>query len=194
MVRHGESTVNVAGTHIGGVSAHVPLTPLGVQQSQEAGRRLRDQGVRFAAAYVSTTRRAEQTFAHMGLEGPDGILTAEAVEQSQGDWEGMLKSGVYTHPAVVAAFAADDWGFRGGYVVKGESKRETALRMWNLVECIRTRHGSGEVLLVTHGNAMRYMLAKMFDMHYKHFKFPNASATVIQCSEHGQWSLESFEQ
>ena len=194
MIRHGETLMNAAGTHIGGVSAHVPLSPRGVQQSKDAGHRLRNQGAVFAAAYVSTTLRTDQTFVYMNVRTATVIRTADAMEQSQGDWEGTPVT-VYQRPDVAAAFAADNWGQQPGDAIKGESKRETAMRMLHLVECIRNQHGASEILIVTHGNAIRYMLAEMFDRPrhtaYRHNRIRNASATVIQCAIDGAWALEA---
>lgn len=62
LIRHGQSTWNLDNRFTGWVD--VDLTPLGVQQAQSAGRRLKAAGFDFDIAYTSVLKRAVWTLWH----------------------------------------------------------------------------------------------------------------------------------
>lgn len=62
LIRHGESTWNLENRFTGWTD--VDLTPLGVQQAQQAGRLLKAQGYEFDVAYTSVMKRAIWTLWH----------------------------------------------------------------------------------------------------------------------------------
>ncbi len=62
LIRHGESTWNLENRFTGWVD--VELTPTGVAQAQEAGRRLKAEGFDFDVAYTSVLKRAIWTLWH----------------------------------------------------------------------------------------------------------------------------------
>lgn len=62
LIRHGQSTWNLENRFTGWVD--VELTPLGVDQAQAAGRRLKAQGFDFDLAYTSVLKRAVWTLWH----------------------------------------------------------------------------------------------------------------------------------
>lgn len=62
LIRHGQSTWNLENRFTGWVD--VDLTPLGVQQAQSAGRRLKAAGLDFDIAYTSVLKRAVWTLWH----------------------------------------------------------------------------------------------------------------------------------
>jgi 2,3-bisphosphoglycerate-dependent phosphoglycerate mutase len=62
LIRHGQSTWNLDNRFTGWVD--VDLTPLGVQQAQTAGRRLKAAGFDFDIAYTSVLKRAVWTLWH----------------------------------------------------------------------------------------------------------------------------------
>jgi len=57
VVRHGQSTANLAGTYSGW--SHVPLTEKGIADAAHAGQLLK--GIEFAKVYASDLKRAMQT-------------------------------------------------------------------------------------------------------------------------------------
>ena len=59
LIRHGQSTWNLDNRFTGWVD--VELTPLGVEQAQTAGRRLKAAGFDFDIAYTSVLKRAVWT-------------------------------------------------------------------------------------------------------------------------------------
>jgi 2,3-bisphosphoglycerate-dependent phosphoglycerate mutase len=62
LIRHGQSTWNLDNRFTGWVD--VDLTPLGVEQAQTAGRRLKAAGIDFDIAYTSVLKRAVWTLWH----------------------------------------------------------------------------------------------------------------------------------
>jgi 2,3-bisphosphoglycerate-dependent phosphoglycerate mutase len=68
LIRHGESTWNLENRFTGWTD--VDLTPLGVQQAQQAGRQLKADGYEFDIAYTSVLKRAIWTLWH-GLDQMD---------------------------------------------------------------------------------------------------------------------------
>ena len=62
LIRHGESTWNLANRFTGWTD--VDLTPLGVQQAQQAGQLLKAEGFEFDIAYTSVLKRAIWTLWH----------------------------------------------------------------------------------------------------------------------------------
>ena len=62
LIRHGESTWNLENRFTGWTD--VDLTPLGVQQAQQAGRLLKADGYEFDIAYTSVLKRAIWTLWH----------------------------------------------------------------------------------------------------------------------------------
>ena len=62
LIRHGESTWNLANRFTGWTD--VDLTPLGVQQAQQAGQLLKAEGFEFDVAYSSVLKRAIWTLWH----------------------------------------------------------------------------------------------------------------------------------
>jgi 2,3-bisphosphoglycerate-dependent phosphoglycerate mutase len=62
LIRHGESTWNLENLFTGWTD--VELTPLGVQQAQQAGRLLKAEGFEFDIAYTSVLKRAIWTLWH----------------------------------------------------------------------------------------------------------------------------------
>jgi 2,3-bisphosphoglycerate-dependent phosphoglycerate mutase len=62
LIRHGESTWNLENRFTGWTD--VDLTPLGVQQAQQAGRLLKSEGYEFDVAYTSVLKRAIWTLWH----------------------------------------------------------------------------------------------------------------------------------
>ena len=62
LIRHGESTWNLENRFTGWTD--VDLTPLGVEQAQQAGRLLKAEGYEFDIAYTSVLKRAVWTLWH----------------------------------------------------------------------------------------------------------------------------------
>lgn len=101
MVRHGQSEWNAKNLFNGWVDTK--LSPVGVEQAQEAGQLLAESGIQFDQAYTSVLTRAIQTL-HLVLEEDGQLWIPEAKswrlnERNYGDLQGLNK-----------ADAAEKWG------------------------------------------------------------------------------------
>ncbi|KRN77397.1 2,3-diphosphoglycerate-dependent phosphoglycerate mutase [Weissella minor] len=101
MVRHGQSEWNAKNLFNGWVDTK--LSPVGVEQAQEAGQLLAESGIQFDQAYTSVLTRAIQTL-HLVLEEDGQLWIPEAKswrlnERNYGALQGLNK-----------ADAAEKWG------------------------------------------------------------------------------------
>ncbi len=163
LVRHGQSLWNLENRFTGWVD--VPLTPLGEQEAEDAGRRLR--GRHFDVAYTSVLTRAEETLRialeTMGATPP--IIRDQALnERHYGDLQGLNK-----------AATAEKYGdeqvriWRRSYATpppNGEALADTAARTLPFFErAILGDIAQGKnVLVVAHGNSNRSIVMRLDDL------------------------------
>lgn len=155
LVRHGESTANLANVFTGWLD--VALSPAGEAEARVAADKLR--GFRFDAAYSSTLARAERTLDIIlaGIGQPAiPVHHAEALrERMYGDLQGLNK----TETALKYGQAqVDEW--RRSYDVApphGESLQQTQARAVAYYEAdIAPQLRAGQnILVVSHGNTLR---------------------------------------
>ena len=169
LVRHGESTWNVAGL-AQGHDDQAELTSRGVRQASDAAWRFRDHPIR--AIYASDLRRAQQTAAAFAaVVGVPVFADARLRERGLGVLEG----------APSAALGRPVTGLDGGRVVDpdarpagGESVRELYQRAAAFCSDLATTIGddgdlgavgfpglpdAGDVVVVAHGGTVRVLAA-----------------------------------
>lgn len=164
LVRHGETEGNVAkilDTRVPGL----PLTERGVAQAKSFGTNLSAPPRRL---FCSTALRARQTAAH--IESVTGVA-AESIdglyEVQVGDLEGLNSEAAHeTFQRVYRAWHRGDLQPR---VPGGETGQEVLDRYLPALENIRTRYLStgtepGDILLVSHGAAMRLVARVIADI------------------------------
>ena len=185
LIRHGESTWNLANRFTGWVD--VPLTATGVAQAQQAGRLLKEAGFEFDVAYTSVLKRAVWTLWH-ALDQMDrtwlpvvndwrlnerhygalqGLNKAETAKQ-YGDEQVLLWRRSYDTPP--PPMAEDDArGERAdpryakldaGQVPLTECLKDTVARvlpLWNETLAPAIRSGQ-RVLIAAHGNSIRALV------------------------------------
>lgn len=152
LVRHGESQANLERRFT--LHDDEPLTPLGVDQARETGRRLR---ALYAptALYASPFARAVHTAREIGASfGLEPALAPELHEQSFGDLRGRAYAEYY--PVVAAIAELDRWHHRAP---GGESLAEVCLRVGPALDRIAHRHPGEQVLVVSHGGVMAALRA-----------------------------------
>lgn len=168
VVRHAESVANSEQRFTR--HDHEPLTPLGVEQAREAGRRLA--GIGFGAAYSSPYYRARQTALEI-LEQQKQLeleLEESIREQSFGSFAGSLWSRYY--PLVTSVSMAERWAHRPP---GGESLQDVRGRIAPAFDRIASRHPSQSVLVVCHGAVMVALRAHVSgDPHPMPESTPNA--------------------
>ncbi|MDI3469500.1 MAG: Phosphoglycerate mutase [Pseudolabrys sp.] len=166
LVRHGQSEWNLKNLFTGW--RDVDLTEQGVGEAQEAGRKLKAQGLKFDIAYTSALKRAQRTLQIMldelGQPAVPVIRNQALNERDYGDLSGLNKDD-----------ARAKWGeeqvhiWRRSYDVAppgGESLRDTAARVLPYyIQDILPRVLRGErVLVAAHGNSLR-ALVMVLDRH-----------------------------
>jgi broad specificity phosphatase PhoE len=151
ILRHGETTWNVAGRWQGWID--VELAAAGEQQAAARGALLADSGIAFAAIISSDLRRAAQTaeVIRASVGAPDVVLDAGLRERHGGEFEGLD----------AAAIDAGWPGFRDRWRAGLEDAPpggESDADVWKRVHDVLARLDSiddGPVLLVTHGGVAR---------------------------------------
>jgi broad specificity phosphatase PhoE len=148
LVRHGETDWNREHR----VQGHtdVPLNARGSAQAAALAESLA--AVPLTAIYSSDLGRAEATAATVARDrGLEVTVDARLREKNFGSWEGL------TDVEIAARFPD---AVRGGWG-DGETTDDVAARVIEIVEVIRARHGDGTVLVVSHGGALRAILAHL---------------------------------
>ena len=154
MVRHGESTWNVLGL-IQGHADRPTLTDKGHRQSAQVAKRFRQGGV--GAIYSSDLARARETAAYVGKAlGLPVAIDPALRERCFGSYEGLPQG----------ELDAGDSGICGDHVVDasarpagGESLDEVYERVGSFLERLQNERHHGDVVVVSHGGAIRAMRA-----------------------------------
>ena len=164
LLRHGQSEWNLKNLFTGW--RDVGLSPLGIEEAKEAGRRLKTHGVVFDIAFTSALKRAqhtlELTLAEMGQSSVPEKRDQALNERDYGDLVGMNKDD-----------ARKKWGeeqvhlWRRSYDVQppgGESLRDTVARAlpYYCQHILPAVLRGNRVLVAAHGNSLR-ALAMVLD-------------------------------
>lgn len=154
LLRHGETEWNLSGRWQG-QSQNTPLSDRGRTQAEIVSRRLRAYPIR--AIYSSDLLRAFETAQIIGEAlGLEPIAKQGLRESDIGQWTGLTWSEIAARfPEEVAAMIAGQDVRRGG----GESYSELGARLATTLEWVVARHGGQTVLLVSHGAAIRSLVA-----------------------------------
>jgi broad specificity phosphatase PhoE len=190
LLRHGETEWNLSGRWQG-QAADTPLTELGRQQARIVARRLRAYPIR--AIYSSDLLRAFETAQIAGQTlGLTPIADIALRESDIGAWTGLTWDEITVrYPDEVAAMYAGQEVRRGG----GESYGELQTRLATAVERIAARHPGQTVLLVSHGAALRSLVAHALDASLAQMHRiaigGNTALSVIQI-RHGHLRLVSY--
>jgi broad specificity phosphatase PhoE len=160
LVRHGESRANLEARFT--LHDDEPLTPLGVEQARETGRRLRAYD-RPVALYASPFARALHTAREIGAFFE---LAPEIVHELHEQSFGELRGRAYAEyrPLVAAIAELDRWHYRAP---GGESLVEVASRVGPALDRIADRHPGEQVVVVSHGGvmaALRAYAARSFEL------------------------------
>ena len=160
LLRHGQSEWNLKNLFTGW--RDVDLTPLGVEEAKEAGRRLKARGIAFDMAFTSALIRAQSTLkltlAEMGQTGLPESRDQALNERDYGDLVGLDKDD-----------ARRKWGeeqvhlWRRSYDVQppgGESLKDTVARAlpYYCQHILPAVLNGKRVLVAAHGNSLRALI------------------------------------
>lgn len=189
-IRHAESTGNQQPHLICGRSNHYPLSELGSIQAKKLGQRLTNERIQFDHWFTSPAERTIQTAAHIeAMTGFAPALVSDQVqEQWMGDWEGQLRTDVYTEE-VLRQMNTNNWHYKAH---RGESQFEVENRLYAFVEPLLTHPPASMIGIVSHGIAIKCLLRKILDsspsMTHK-IQLNNTSLTVLRHDQTG-WTVE----
>jgi 2,3-bisphosphoglycerate-dependent phosphoglycerate mutase len=160
LLRHGQSEWNLKNLFTGWRDPD--LTPAGVEEAKEAGRRLKARGLTFDLAFTSALIRAQHTLdltlAEMGLTGLPESRDQALNERDYGDLCGLNKDD-----------ARKKWGeeqvhlWRRSYDVQppgGESLKDTVARTlpYYCQNILPSVLNGERVLVAAHGNSLRALV------------------------------------
>src|SRR3954468_9389262 len=160
LVRHGQSEWNLKNLFTGWKDPD--LTPQGVAEAKEAGRKLKAQGLSFDIAFTSVLKRAQHTLdltlAELGQTGLPVRKHLALNERDYGDLSGLNKDD-----------ARKKWGeeqvhiWRRSYDVAppgGESLKDTSARTlpYYIQEILPQVLQGKRVLIAAHGNSLRALV------------------------------------
>ena len=160
LVRHGQSDWNLKNLFTGWKDPD--LSPKGVEEAQEAGRRLKAMGLAFDTAYTSALTRAQNTLTlllgELGQQGLETTRDQALNERDYGDLCGLNKDD-----------ARKKWGeeqvhlWRRSYDVPppgGESLKDTVARVlpYYCQHILPSVLGGKRVIVAAHGNSLRALV------------------------------------
>ncbi|WP_336294192.1 2,3-bisphosphoglycerate-dependent phosphoglycerate mutase [Bartonella sp. CB169] len=160
LIRHGQSEWNLKNLFTGWKDPD--LTEKGCSEAIEAGKKLREAGLKFDIAYTSALQRAQKTAQYileqMGQSNLELIKNTALNERNYGDLSGLNKDEV-----------CQKWGeeqvqlWRRSYAIappNGESLRDTGARVlpYYLYHIQPRILRSQTVLITAHGNSLRALI------------------------------------
>ncbi len=189
ILRHGESLWNEENRFTGWVD--VPLSQKGVEQAEDAGKKISKSGIKFDVAYTSILSRAIDTLGIvLKYLGDIPIIKDSALnERMYGDLQGLNKEDTARKYGEEQVHI-----WRRSYDVKppnGESLEDTQKRTIPFfVNCIMTDlKERRNVLVVAHGNSLRSIamyLENMTKEQVLNFEIPTGLPIIYSIDEEGK--------
>lgn len=161
LIRHGETEWNR--DHIVMGHSDAPLTEAGIRQAVELAALLRS--IDFSAVYSSDSSRAVRTAEIVGGVGSSLVKKSVALrERNFLKFEGMsvaeYREKTKSSRAIKDALPEDKrWNFKIAGCV--ESDASLVARVVSSLQSIAAPHLGGNILVVTHGGPIRFLLVKL---------------------------------
>jgi len=179
LVRHGHT--DAAGKRLTGRAPGVHLNELGRRQAERLVERL--DGVRIDAIVSSPLERCRETAAPLAKARGRAVDVGRAwIEVGYGEWTGRSISQLRrTKLWRRVMFAPSNVRFPGG-----ESLLEVQGRAVDATLDIAARHARGTVLVVSHADVIRLLVAHLAGMHPDHLQrlsIDTASITAVSISD-----------
>jgi 2,3-bisphosphoglycerate-dependent phosphoglycerate mutase len=188
-VRHGETEWNAELREMGHLDS--PLTPLGIQQAQALGHRLKNLG--FDALYSSDLGRAVQTAEIIGRICDKPVqLNSSLRERHMGVFQGLTRQEISEkYPEQMAAY--ERIGFLD-LIPGGETAQERTDRSVRILTEIASRHPEQTVVVVTHGGFLTGFLGFVLGIPFsngRRYRKENASFNAFEYLE-PNWYLQTW--
>ena len=179
LVRHGHT--DAAGKRLTGQAPGVHLNELGRRQAERLVERL--EGVRIDAIVSSPLERCRETAAPLAKARGRAVDVGRAwIEVGYGEWTGRSISQLRrTKLWRRVMFAPSNVRFPGG-----ESLLEVQGRAVDATLDIAARHARGTVVVVSHADVIRLLVAHVAGMHADHLQrlsIDTASITAVSISD-----------
>lgn len=188
LVRHGQTDWNIEGRWQG--YEPVPLNVDGWSQARALGQSMRGRPIHTIVS--SDLPRAFQTASAIGdVIGVQPRLDERLREFHLGIFQGHTREEmIEKFPLEWQDFQADYWDY---HIPSGESRRMMQSRVFSAWEDILVSGIGPEVVIVSHGGALKMLLLKLFpdvpDLDAAHLG--NTSVTTLERGDHG-WRLASI--
>ena len=178
LVRHGHT--DAAGNRLTGWASGVHLNELGRREAAELTERLDDLPVR--AIYSSPLERCRETAAPLAkARGLPVRIRRRLIEVDYGEWTGRPISQLRrTKLWRQVMFAPSGARFPGG-----ESLLEVQARAADEIRAIADEHGRGIVVVLSHADVIRLLVAHLAGMHADHLQrlvIDTGSVTAVALS------------
>ena len=148
LARHGETDWNRDGRFQG--HADPPLNEHGRRQARALAELLASQPIE--AIYSSDLLRAQETAQIVAMRlGLDVVIDPQLRERDVGKWSGL------TRAEIEERFPDEIQRWRRGLVMVGESREALSERVLAATRRISAAHPEGQVLVVSHGGALRML-------------------------------------
>jgi broad specificity phosphatase PhoE len=192
LIRHAQSFGNIRPDIIGGQSNHLQVTSLGHTQIHSLNIRLKEEAIDFDQVFCSTAVRTTET----ALGGLKEIYDLTKItysraflEKSQGEWEGLEKSRIYT-PEIKELFLKSQGHFRPP---NGESMWDAAKRYYHKISTT-LEEGHKVIGIFGHGNGIKSLISKIENtpMEEAHLKECDNTAITKIIIKDNIWRVTSF--
>lgn len=161
LIRHGHTL------RAGYCNGHldVDLTPTGIGQMEEIGKRLAGDGIR--ALYASDLKRCVQGAEVIGRAlALKPVLSSRLREKQFGAWEGLPREEIQRRfPGEWEEWTTNPADAKP---TGGESYREVSVRVMAQLREILERHIGEKVAMLSHGGVNRVILCHVLDLELKH--------------------------
>lgn len=165
LIRHGQTAFSRENRFCG--TSDPALTDVGQAMAESFARAYAP--VTWDAIYTSPMVRARQTAdALVRLTGVPAVLEDGLKEIAYGEWEGLGVDEVKARWPEAYDYWAEDVASRGA--PGGETAFHVAARAMRAVEAIRTRHDTGNVLLVSHKATLRIITCALLGLDVRLFR------------------------
>jgi broad specificity phosphatase PhoE len=166
LVRHGETEWSKSGRHTS--VTDLPLTPVGEAVARQVGERLA--GEEFELVLTSPRLRARRTADLLGHD--DAAVDEDLVEWAYGDYEGVTNAQIRK--------TVPGWTVWSHPVPGGETPEQVTKRLDRAIA--RARAADGQVLVVSHGHALRAFAARWLGLSVTEgrlFRLDTATVSVL---------------
>lgn len=183
LIRHAHSEANAQGI-LAGRTPGVHLSTMGIKQSHDLIARLGK--IRIAALHTSPMERCKETITPWweGVGAPNNrgvelVEDSNLIEIDYGSWSGKKLSALGRH----AMWSTVQNNPSAMYFPSGESMAAMQVRAMQAVHTALNTRRKGAVLLISHGDVIKAIVASVLGMHLDNFQrivIDPASITIIE--------------